>query len=118
MLNGLTLLLMLQLAGESVARLVHSPVPGPVIGLVLTLFLLKTAPQVSEKITLAANGLLAHLSLLFVPAGVGVVLYLRELAADWFAITIALCISTVLGLAVTAWVAQRLILRAKSEHKS
>jgi holin-like protein len=59
--------------------------------------------------TTAATGLLSHLSLLFVPAGVGVVMYGRELAADWVPIAIAIVLSTVVGLAVTAWVAQRLI---------
>ena len=54
------------------------------------------------------TGLLRHLSLLFVPAGVGIVTQLDALARDWKAIVAAILVSTVLGLAVTGWVMQRL----------
>jgi holin-like protein len=109
MLNGLTLLLVLQLAGEGVARGLSLPFPGPVVGLCLTLVVLRLVPPARAPMTAATTGLLSHLSLLFVPAGVGVVMYVRELAADWVPIAMALVLSTVVGLAVTAWVAQRLI---------
>ncbi len=109
MLNGLTLLLVLQLVGEGIARGLKLPFPGPVVGLMLTLLLLKTMPRVRQILSEAANGLLGHLSLLFIPAGVGVVMYLRELAQDLIPIAIAIIVSTMVGLAVTAWVAQRLL---------
>jgi holin-like protein len=109
MLNGLTLLLVVQLVGEGVARGLKLPVPGPVVGLLLTLFLLKAVPQVRQMLGEAANGLLSHLSLLFIPAGVGVVMYVRELAQDLVPIAIAIIVSTIVGLGVTAWVAQRLL---------
>jgi holin-like protein len=109
MLNGLTLLLVVQLVGEGISRGLKLPVPGPVVGLVLTLILLKAAPQVRQMLSEAANGLLSHLSLLFIPAGVGVVMYVRELAQDIVPIAIAIIVSTIVGLGVTAWVAQRLL---------
>jgi holin-like protein len=109
MLNGLTLLLVVQLMGEGIARGLKLPVPGPVVGLLLTLVLLRVAPQVRQLLSEAANGLLSHLSLLFIPAGVGVVMYVRELAQDIVPIAIAIIVSTIIGLGVTAWVAQRLL---------
>jgi holin-like protein len=115
MLNGLTLLLVVQLMGEGIARGLKLPVPGPVVGLILTLVLLKAAPQVRELLSEAANGLLSHLSLLFIPAGVGVVMYVHELAQDIVPIAIAIIVSTIVGLGVTAWVAQRLLGKAETE---
>src|SRR5689334_20334013 len=71
-LRGLALLLLLQALGESLAHALSLPFPGPVIGLVLLLPLLHW-PGVRESVSAVAEFLLAHLSLLFVPVGVGVI---------------------------------------------
>src|SRR5450631_1285774 len=109
MLAGLTWLLVYQCIGEILARLMGLPVPGPVIGMVLlfaTLLVRKAAP---EPLQTAASGLLSHLSLLFVPAGVGVMLHFQRVANEWLAIVVALVVSTVLALAVTALVMRQLL---------
>jgi holin-like protein len=51
--------------------------------------------------------LLSHLSLLFVPAGVGVMLHLRRLADEALAVGVALVVSTALSIVVTALVVER-----------
>ena len=71
-LRGLTLLLPCQSAGEAVSRLASVPLPGPVIGLLL-LWLLLQLPAARAPVAAAAEPLLQHLSLLFVPVGVGVI---------------------------------------------
>ena len=71
-LRGFTLLLLCQSAGEALARLAHWPLPGPVLGLVLLVGLLQW-PAVRVPVEAAAQPLLGHLSLLFVPVGVGVI---------------------------------------------
>lgn len=89
------------------------PLPGPVIGLVLLLLglefrsrRLRRSPSPELKAT--AQGLLSNLSLLFVPAGVGVVTELDVIGANWLPIAVAILVSTFAGLAVTGWVMQRL----------
>lgn len=111
-LRGFTLLLLIQLAGEALSRGLNLPIAGPIVGFLLALIALLVLPAIREPLKAAADALLPHLSLLFVPAGVGVVLFLRELAQDGAAILVAILLSTWLGLAVTAWVAERL---AKSD---
>ena len=108
MVRALTFLMVCQLAGEVIARAVGLPIPGPVLGLLLLLagFALTGGPN--EEMRSAATGLLQHLSLLFVPAGVGVVTQLDVLGRDWMAITAAILASTALGLGVSALVMQRL----------
>jgi holin-like protein len=104
MLVGLIWLLVYQCIGEILVRWIGLPVPGPVVGMVLlfaTLFLRKGP---SEPLHTTANGLLSHLSLLFVPAGVGVMLHFRRIADEWPAIVVSLAISTVLAIGVTALV--------------
>lgn len=108
MLRSLTTLLLCQFVGEVIGRALELPLPGPVIGLVLLLGLLVVRHGPDEAMRSTSNGLLRHLSLLFVPAGVGVVTQLDALAQDWVAIGGAVLVSTALGLVVTGVVMQSL----------
>ena len=106
-LRGFGLLLGCQLLGETLARLLGLPLPGPVLGM-LMLGLLLQWPALRAPIGAASEALLAHLSLLFVPVGVGVITHLELVAAHGLAIVVALLLSTWVGLAVTALVLQRM----------
>ena len=103
-------MLVCQCAGEALARVLSLPVPGPVLGLVL-LFIALSWRGIPQGVATAADGLARHLSLLFVPAGVGVISYARPLAAEWVPITVALVVSVIVTLAATAltfrWLAAR-----------
>ncbi|HUE96042.1 MAG TPA: CidA/LrgA family protein [Longimicrobiaceae bacterium] len=104
MLYALATLLVFQLIGELISYLLNLPVPGPVIGMALLFLTMVAVPAVGEKLRETASGLLQHLSLLFVPAGVGVMLHAQRLAADWVPISVALTLGTATTLAVTALV--------------
>jgi holin-like protein len=82
MLKALAILLGLQLVGEVVTRWWNLPVPGPVLGMAILLVTLVLRPQWLQLLRTASNGLLQHLSLLFVPAGVGVMLHLQRLGDE------------------------------------
>jgi holin-like protein len=123
---SLSLILLCQLAGEVIVRGLGLPMPGPVIGLVLLLGLLLArdrfamlarGPLQEDGVEAASRGLLANLSLLFVPAGVGVVQKLDLVAAHGIAIAAVLAVSVVVTLLVTVatfLVASRLITRDRS----
>ena len=102
MLQAITVLLVYQLVGEVLALVLKLPVPGPVIGLALLFLTLLVRGAAPEKLRDTANGVLSHLSLLFVPAGVGVMVHLGRLGAEWLPIVVALVVGTVLTIAVTA----------------
>ena len=108
MLRPLTTLILCQFAGEVLARALDLPLPGPVLGLLILLSLLAWGGGPDQAMTDTSGGLLRHLSLLFVPAGVGVVTQLDALRDDWLAIAGSLLVSTALGLVVTGWLMQRL----------
>jgi holin-like protein len=108
MLAALTQLIACQFAGEVFARALSLPLPGPVIGLLLLLGLLGVQGGPSEAMKTTSGTLLRHLSLLFVPAGVGVMTQLDALRDNWLPVAASILVSTALGLAVTAWVMQRL----------
>jgi holin-like protein len=126
MIASLGLILLCQLAGEVIVRGLSLPMPGPVVGLVLLLLLLLArdrfgvlarGPLQRDGVENASRGLLAHLSLLFVPAGVGVMQKLDVVADHGIAIAAVLAISVVLTLLVTVGtflVASRLLARGRS----
>ncbi len=98
MLPTLGLLLGCQLFGEVTVRGLGLPIPGPVLGLALLVFALWAKPAIAERTRETAKGILSHLSLLFVPAGVGVVGNLEVLSDDWFALLVILTVSTLLAM--------------------
>jgi holin-like protein len=103
MIPGLLVLLLCQLAGEFVVRALDAPIPGPIAGMVLLFILLGVRrPAPKSPVVHAADGLLDHLQLLFIPAGVGVIQYLPMLAAQRLPIVAGLVVSWFAVLVATA----------------
>jgi putative effector of murein hydrolase LrgA (UPF0299 family) len=102
-LRGLAWLLVLQSLGELLSRGLSLPFPGPVIGMLLLLVVLRL-PRVREPVAACANFLLSHLSLLFVPVGVGVMTHLGIIGQYGVRMLVVVTLSTWLGLGVTALV--------------
>ena len=112
MLAAITLLLVYQLAGEIVVVALGLPIPGPVVGMALLFVTLVIRGHVTGDLRETASGLLRHLSLLFVPAGVGVMLHFGRIGDEWLPLAAALVGSTLLTIAVTALVLRALMRRA------
>lgn len=108
-IQGLTVLLIFQLIGEVLSVMFALPVPGPVLGMLLLACSLLAYRSVPLFVEQASSGLLLHLSLLFVPAGVGLMVHFDRLGEEWFAIAVALLCSTLLSLVATAWLMQKLM---------
>jgi len=104
LLPAFAILLLFQCLGEGIVFLLGLPVPGPVAGMVLLFISLLLWPALQTRIEAAANELLRHLSLLFVPAGVGIVATAGSGSGHWLAILASLVVSTLLTLALTALV--------------
>jgi holin-like protein len=118
MIAALTLLLVFQLAGEAITHAFDLPVPGPVIGMALLFMALMLRGGPGEDLRQTSGQLLQHLSLLFVPAGTGIVLYGDRLAAEWLPLLVALVASTMLAIIVTALVLKALSGTGKQPTKA
>ncbi|MEN3274960.1 MAG: holin-like protein [Massilia sp.] len=116
LLPAFAILLLFQCLGEGLVFLLGLPVPGPVAGMVLLFFALLLWPALQQRIEEAANELLRHLSLLFVPAGVGIVAAAGSGSGHWLAIAASLVASTLLTLAVTALVLRKLAPTLGDDH--
>ena len=114
-LRGLALLLLFQAAGEGLAHALALPFPGPVVGLLMMLVALRW-PVVREPVSAAAEVLLAHLSLLFVPVGVGVITHLGLVSQYGLQLLAVIVLSTWAGLAVTALLLRRLLRNNSKER--
>jgi holin-like protein len=135
MVGGLTILLLFQLAGELIATGFDLPIPGPVIGMGLLFVALlvrgsaarsarsrplsQGARGLGEGLERAAQGLLNQLSLLFIPAGCGIITHLALIRDEWLPITVSLVGSTLIAIAVTALTMQALLRlqRARQEAR-
>ncbi|GIK79211.1 MAG: CidA/LrgA family protein [Pseudorhodoplanes sp.] len=104
MLPAFATLLLCQLAGEAIVRAAILPVPGPVVGMMILCALMVARAPLPGELGDTADGILKHLSLLFVPAGVGVVQQLDRLGQDGIRLVAVVIVSTVIALAVTALV--------------
>jgi holin-like protein len=115
-LRGLAWLLLLQALGGALTHALSLPFPGPVVGMLLLLPALHWAP-VREPVNAAAELLLAHLSLLFVPVGVGVITHLALVSQYGWQLLLVIVLSTWAGMAVTALVLRGLLRQAPAEEQ-
>jgi holin-like protein len=109
-LKGVLVLLACQLIGEIAVRSLDLAVPGPVVGMVAFLAVLRVRrPRPQSVLVAAPTLLLRHLQLLFVPAGVGVIVYRDELREQAWPLAAGLWLSWLLGLAVAGIVVAGLL---------
>ncbi len=98
MIPNITLLLLFQLAGEIASRALALTLPGPVLGMAGLMLLFLARPAIATRMLATTGALMSHLSLLFVPAGVGVLAHAELLERAGPALLIAVALSTVLAL--------------------
>ncbi len=108
LIRYLALILVCQLIGETITVASGLPVPGPVIGMALLFTGLLIKGSLPDDLEAAGSGLLRNLALLFVPAGVGVMLHVPRLADEWWPILLAIVPGTLVAVALTALIVQRL----------
>ncbi len=104
MLSGLIQILLFQSLGELISKFLLPSLPGPVIGLVFLLCWLMIKKEINSSLALVSDALSQYLGLLFVPAAVGVVLFLPQLKENALPIICALIGSVVLTIGGTALV--------------
>ena len=117
MLNSIFVILFFQLVGELIQKFLELIVPVPVIGLFLLLIILLMSKKNYYKIPInfqinlinSAENLLNYLPLLFIPVGVGVVMHLSLLEDNLVPVMLVIIIGTLLTLAVTAFVMDKLL---------
>lgn len=106
MLEALAALLAFQLLGESLVHVTGVPVPGPVIGMALLFLAWPGLTCLQARLGTVADTLLSNFGLLFVPAGVGVMLHLGLIALWWAPLLAGIVLSSALTMVSAAWLFQ------------
>ena len=114
LLTAFAVLLVFQCLGEGLVFLFSWPVPGPVTGMLLLLAALLAVPRLQDVVEAGATELLRHLSLLFVPAGVGIIVAASSIGGQWLAIAASVVASTLATMAVTALVLKAMMPRPRA----
>lgn len=112
MLAGIFTIFMFQLVGEAIQKYFGLSIPGPVIGLVLMLIALLASKHrthrpiagLRDNLITVAETLLGHLSLLFVPIGVGVILHLHLLETQLLRVLGVIIFGTIATMIFTAFI--------------
>lgn len=102
MIAALAMILGFQLVGEIASRALDLPLPGPVVGLCLLVAACLIRPSLADRLRAVTTGLLQHLSLFFVPAGVGIVAHLALIREHGIGLAVAIAGSTLLAIAAGA----------------
>jgi holin-like protein len=115
MINTFAILLLFQCLGEGLSCWLRLPVPGPVVGMVLLFVALATSPRLMAVVETTGSALLRHMSLLFVPAGVGIMTAGAAVSGHVLALALSLVGSTLLTLAVTAYVMRMALKQGRTD---
>ncbi|MFT4654777.1 MAG: holin-like protein [Patiriisocius sp.] len=84
-------------------------IPPALLGIAVLFCSLLLYKCVPDAISKAANPLLAHMSLFFIPAIVAIVNFFDLIASFPLALFLSVVVSTLFSLAITAWISQRLM---------
>jgi holin-like protein len=104
---GLVILVALFFVGDAIAEVARLPLPGSVVGMLILAALLRVRWISVRFVQPAAELLIRHMTLLFVPAGVGLMVYGDLLAREWVPIVVASTVGTLAVLIAVAWLQQR-----------
>ncbi len=107
MIPGLLILIAYQLVGELISYWLNWPIPGPVVGMLLLLASLRLGAVLWPRGWLVATetagkALIDNLSLLFLPAGVGIFFLPDHIQAQWPAVLAAIVLATFISMVLCA----------------
>lgn len=117
LLQGISLLVFLQWISTAIINFLGIPFPPALLGMLLLLLLLCTGIIKEESIKDICDILISKMGMLFLPAGVSVLLYFDVIAQEFTAIIAANIICSLAVLLVTAFLLQTLLPKDAADKK-
>ena len=115
-LRKFAIILFISLLGELLRILIPLPIPASVYGLVLMLVALTTGILKVHQVKEAADFLIEIMPVMFIPAGVGLLESWPALQPVWVPIVLITLLTTVIVMAVTGQVAQKIIRKEQKKN--
>ena len=117
-LKQLAIILAISLAGEVLSSVLPLPIPASIYGIVILFTLLVSRVLHVDDIRETSSFLITFMSMLFIPAGVGLMTSFPLLAENLLAYVVITAVSTVVVMVVTGRAAQAVIRREGKEGKT
>ena len=109
LLHGLAIILFLQWLSTAIISFLGIPFPPPLLGMLILTALLCTGLIKENYIEDICTALIDKMALLFLPAGVSMILYLDVIKAELLPISLTVILSSVIILCSTALVLEMLL---------
>ncbi len=106
MYRGLAIIFCFLFLGEAIEKLTSAPAPGSVIGMLLLTFSLMAGIVKVEDVEEVGTFLIKNMSIMFIPPGVGIVVYWSLVKQQLLPISVALLVSFALTIVFTAKVVE------------
>ncbi|WP_375089191.1 CidA/LrgA family protein [Peribacillus sp. RS7] len=115
----LIILLIICKLGYFIAHLLHLPIPGNVIGMILLFSLLQTKVLKVEWIELTSGFLVKHLAFFFIPISISLMTMGWLFIEFGLPLALTLGVSLIFGFIVSAWTVQKFSHRGEvKQHDS
>lgn len=108
-IKQLTYIFTFSFIGQSVSKYFDISIPGSIIGLILFFICLKFKLVKIEKVENTSKFLMDNLGILFIPAGVAIMLNFHKIKDTWLILFVICLITTIISLIVVAKFTQYLI---------
>ena len=115
LLRQFLIILIICFIGEVLSKVIHLPLPGSIIGMILLFICLISGIIKLEMIDEISKFLLDHLAFFFIPAGVGLLAYIGILKKNILPILVICFTTTFLVMIVTGWTVQLIKKRQNSK---
>ena len=102
--------------GELLSSVLHLPIPGNILGMVILFILLCTKVVKVDNISNVTSFLLDHLSFFFIPAGVGLMTSIGIIKSTWWQILIVCISTTIIMMGVTGIIVQTILRKTKEKN--
>ena len=118
MLREFMLIFTINYVGMLLSKILHLPLPGTIVSLLLLFFMLQFKVLKLEKIENAGNFLLLNMTIFFMPPTVKIIDSYELLEKDLFKIIVIIIISTFLTMGITGKVVQLMIAFKERKEKN
>ena len=102
--------------GECLSTLLHLPLPGSLVEMLLLLLLLSFRILRLDMIATVSDFLLGHLPFFFIPAGVALMAKFYHIADIWIPILLICMVTTVITMGLSGWSMQQVMEKWGKKH--
>ena len=110
-------ILLFSIIGETLSTVLKLPVPGSIIGMVLLFFALKFRLIRLRQIYDAGQFMIENMTILFLPAGVGIMSHWDAISKYWWQIIVIVLLAIVVNIAVIGFVTQFVKHRFEGDYR-